>query len=103
VTRKQDDGNPDRRGPGFRHSRISLARVKLFDTDLSLVDEWEGFLVPEYLDGLPNVNARYTYKLEVEGITTPDDTALMLWQIPPGNLKDEVWQQLIWLDNQEMP
>ena len=90
MTRKQDDGNPDRRGPGFRHSRISLARVKLFDADLSLVDEWEGFLVPEYLDGLPNENSRWLYTLEIEGYPT--------LRLRSGNLKDAVWEALIQAD-----
>jgi hypothetical protein len=99
MTDQQDDANPGHVGPGLRHSRISLATVSLYDCAFALVDSWTGFLVPQYLSGLPNANSQALYSLTVEEFTMPENSAQLIhFTLPPGNLENEIWQQLIQLD-----
>lgn len=64
-----------------------LEQVKLFDTCLSLVDEWEGYLVPRYLPGVPNEDSRAPFWLEFGcGFRIA---------LKAGNLEDVIWEVLM--------
>lgn len=65
-----------------------LETVRLFDSDLSPVETWEGWMVPATLDLLANDNANCSYRIEV-GAPAHWATGL-----EPGPLYDVVWAAL---------
>lgn len=62
--------------------------VVLCDVDLREIDTWTGYMVPEWIGGLPNVNAACPYKLNIDG-------GRLIWIVPPGDLYERVWESLI--------
>lgn len=64
-----------------------LETVKLVDPAGAPVDDWIGYLVPHYLGGLPNENARDPFTLEYE--------CGLIWQLRPGDLGEVVWDALM--------
>lgn len=69
---------------------VALATVRLLDGDYYEVHVWTGYLVPP-LSHLPNANPRVPYRLKLG-----DDPQARggLWQLPPGDLYDVVWEAL---------
>jgi hypothetical protein len=82
---------------------IGLAEIRLLDVNLAEVDTWTGFLVPQWIGGLPNVNSACPYYLQVEGMhdPRPGHPWNMLHALEAGDLEKEVWAALIRFDDAE--
>jgi hypothetical protein len=64
-----------------------LETVRLLDACDYPVDDWIGYLVPLYLGGLPNDNARVAFTLEFE--------CGLIWILGAGDLEQVVWDALM--------
>lgn len=64
-----------------------LETVRLLDPAGWPVDDWTGYLVPAYLGGLPNDDARTPFTLEFE--------CGLRWLVPAGDLGQRVWDALM--------
>ncbi len=65
-----------------------MCTVRLYDHDHEQIDSWTGWLVPDYLHAVPNLNAAVPYRLEI----ADDLTTKVL--LPPGDLHDVIWHIL---------
>lgn len=62
-----------------------LQRAVLLDGNGAEVESWTGYAVPEWIRGLPNENACFSYVLVI---------GKQRIQLPPGDLFAEIWEVL---------